>query len=73
MTAIMTIFRSFPTISIHIPRVGDDAFGVLRIDPCDIISIHIPRVGDDACKNDCSAVLNIISIHIPRVGDDYIL
>ena len=35
------------TISIHIPRVGDDADrGQGRTDR-DAISIHIPRVGDD--------------------------
>ena len=36
----------FKDISIHIPRVGDDAGAVVR--RCGlVISIHIPRVGDD--------------------------
>ena len=33
-------------ISIHVPRVGDDLFFLLKISP-NIISIHVPRVGDD--------------------------
>ena len=35
------------TISIHIPRVGDDAPFLRHVVHKQAISIHIPRVGDD--------------------------
>ena len=59
------------TISIHIPRVGDDPIHS-HISHNRIISIHIPRVGDDLYADDGLAEMVKISIHIPRVGDDLI-
>ena len=58
------------TISIHIPRVGDD-FDIQYIDNYSIISIHIPRVGDDVFRIAARLIVCGISIHIPRVGDDF--
>ena len=46
MTALMANIGNCAAISIHIPRVGDDADG-LRDRRVSRISIHIPRVGDD--------------------------
>ena len=48
MTAISGVRVISATISIHIPRVGDDLGSLPDIAPWELISIHIPRVGDDA-------------------------
>ena len=37
----------WPTISIHVPREGDDVL-IHRARPLLLISIHVPREGDDA-------------------------
>ena len=70
----MTLGRVAPdktfVISIHIPRVGDDAMGNTMFSARCGISIHIPRVGDDALRRILAAGVFSISIHIPRVGDD---
>ena len=42
-----SIYLSEVEISIHIPRVGDDAVRGEIYYYTDAISIHIPRVGDD--------------------------
>ena len=40
--------RDLPdTISIHVPRVGDDDYTVFMTQISLPISIHVPRVGDD--------------------------
>ena len=45
-TSYGSIRKQSCEISIHVPRVGDDADGAV---PCAVkyISIHVPRVGDD--------------------------
>ena len=46
MTTVSAGGRIVHSISIHIPRVGDDEFA--RFNGMHMtISIHIPRVGDD--------------------------
>ena len=57
------------SISIHIPRVGDDVAHQFPRHGVGFISIHIPRVGDDLLRRQVP-VPRRISIHIPRVGDD---
>ena len=56
-------------ISIHVPRVGDDA-SPSPVEAGRKISIHVPRVGDDLMDSDGSSFY-LISIHVPRVGDDF--
>ncbi len=56
------------TISIRIPRVGDDVWQLAYYRALHI-SIRIPRVGDDLRLNDYM-LSEDISIRIPRVGDD---
>ena len=56
-------------ISIHVPRVGDDAIVQAKAEQCIHISIHVPRVGDDKTARGASPQ-RFISIHVPRVGDD---
>ena len=43
---MLETFKYAVKISIHIPRVGDDAVMTTAREGWDI-SIHIPRVGDD--------------------------
>ena len=56
------------TISIHVPREGDDVRpkAPRAASP---ISIHVPREGDDVPGFDGGAD-GKISIHVPREGDD---
>ena len=56
-------------ISIHVPRVGDDAGRDHMKRQRPDISIHVPRVGDDLYSVDIPYLM-LISIHVPRVGDD---
>ena len=57
------------SISIHVPREGDD---VCKFHGCRalIISIHVPREGDDVCGSGKAHSGGPISIHVPREGDD---
>ena len=57
-------------ISIHVPRVGDDALADALTCEISEISIHVPRVGDDRLKKRGNQNEEEISIHVPRVGDD---
>ena len=57
------------TISIHVPRVGDDVQRVQLTPHAINISIHVPRVGDDTGVQ-VGQLTYTISIHVPRVGDD---
>ena len=56
-------------ISIHVPREGDDAQGVLPLRGR-VISIHVPREGDDTLAAARELGIEVISIHVPREGDD---
>ena len=56
------------TISIHVPRMGDDVGQLSTSSPMSI-SIHVPRMGDDA-RRGRGLALQPISIHVPRMGDD---
>ena len=58
------------SISIHVPRAGDDS--VRREDKAGhpVISIHVPRAGDDSLGGNANISRVIISIHVPRAGDD---
>ena len=49
MTGDAIFIRQANSISIHIPRVGDDVSEVADRVIDAVISIHIPRVGDDGC------------------------
>ena len=58
-----------PTISIHVPREGDD-IGDFDSDSGHVISIHVPREGDDCTFTRAEIGEVTISIHVPREGDD---
>ena len=54
-------------ISIHIPRVGDDAVKEGKTNEVDI-SIHIPRVGDDKAEARIPGFLRHFNPHPPCGG-----
>ena len=57
------------SISIHVPRMGDDLSSISCSVGISSISIHVPRMGDDIGSG-CFTLFIIISIHVPRMGDD---
>ena len=61
--------RWLVSISIHVPREGDDAVGFMIAVDAGKISIHVPREGDDIVFDDILFDKEI-SIHVPREGDD---
>ena len=63
------MFFEKPCISIHVPRVEDDACDIKDIPSAAKISIHVPRVEDDV-KMKKNTSKKRISIHVPRVEDD---
>ena len=59
--------KQFCAISIHIPRVGDDA--AVDADGTEIyISIHIPRVGDDVMSGRFANLSSHFNPHPPCGG-----
>ena len=62
--------KSF-TISIHVPREGDDLGHWALSDNYQTISIHVPREGDDSHVTQILMRIDI-SIHVPREGDDFV-
>ena len=59
-----------PRLSIHVPRVGDDAPLNDAYHAGIKLSIHVPRVGDDGAPCGSAGGRQRLSIHVPRVGDD---
>ena len=58
------------SISIHVPRMGDDQTMRATIENNIMISIHVPRMGDDEKRAKKNIFPRSISIHVPRMGDD---
>ena len=57
------------SISIHVPREGDDRQSRQGVSFGLDISIHVPREGDDKAESEGEPEMSI-SIHVPREGDD---
>ena len=70
-TAVAQVERDLAeTISIHVPRMGDDRSTNTVHSTGTEISIHVPRMGDDQGQQITQQGQQIISIHVPRMGDD---
>ncbi len=66
-----TRYTATKKISIHVPRVGNDAINLRQLTQVQI-SIHVPRVGNDPGLF-AYLLRRQISIHVPRAGNDLLL
>ena len=70
MTGAAPEAHSDDDISIHIPRVGDDAMTLRVTAICNLFQSTSPVWGMTVGDNFLGIAVKI-SIHIPRVGDDH--